>query len=228
MIGRPAAASTQNAASASRPAATPSAHAPVAPPRQREQAAAGGGQQDRLAEDLAEPARDASRGRARCPVTRPSSCRVVARAGQRVQRVAGEQEVVQRPQQRAARGERDERGGVAPAVLRRGLRAGPPPQPRPQQPREVGGREQPRLGAQQAGQREQREHRAAASAAARLDEQRAEDEHEERDVDVGARAEVEHRARGSARSTAASTPAAVLNHSRPSAKTTQPSSASET
>ena len=59
-------------------------------------------EQHRLAQDLPEPPRDGAAGRAAGPVARPQRLRVVARAGQRVQRVAGDDEVAQRPQHRAA------------------------------------------------------------------------------------------------------------------------------
>ena len=126
--------------------------------------------------------RGAVSGTSPSPVIARERLRVVARAEQRVQRVAGHREVRQRPQHRRGDGERDE-----PRIAR--ARRAP-------QPGEVGDREQPRLRAQQPRDREQGEHRRARARAPRLDEQRAEHERHVRDVDVRAGAEVEHRAPG--------------------------------
>ena len=62
-----------------------------------------------------------------------------------------------------------------------------------QQVQPVEAREDPRLRAQQPGQREQRQHRPPGPRPARLDQQRAQHEHQIGDVDVGAHAVGDHR-----------------------------------
>ena len=144
--------------------------------------AARGAEEHRLAEDLADPPRHrprhvveagdraaASRAVSRVPVSEWSGSPATT-------------QVAQRPQQRAGGGERRERRERAevarvPPQVRRGRR------PRTATPPAAAGR---RRRAARAPARRR-------AARARLDEQRAEHEHEVRDVDVGPRAEVEHR-----------------------------------
>ncbi len=144
--------------------------------RERQHPAARGAEEHGLSEDLAQPARHGARDLVEAGDAL-QALRGVARAGERVQRVAGDDEVAECPQQRRGGGERPQ-PGVAHA-------ADP-------QPDEVGAREQPRLGPDEAGEAEQRQDGRARAAVPGLDEEGAEDEGQVRNVDVGARAEVEH------------------------------------
>ena len=138
---------------------------------QDEDAARRGAEQAGLAQDLAEPARDGQRHGAEAGLAL-QHLGVVARAEQRVQRVAGEHPVVRHPDH--GRGDR-EREQLEVAL------AG-----------HVGEREQPRLGPQQAGEAEQDE-REPRAAAARLGQDRAQHQRDVRDVQVGAHAEAQDR-----------------------------------
>ena len=107
---------------------------------------------------------------------------------QRVQRVAGDDRVERRPQQRRARGQA---AGTRASAAGSG-RAGRPvaAQARPAAPQPVHAAQHPRVRAQQPGRGQQHEHGRAAPAALELQRQRPQDQREVGDVEVALRGQV--------------------------------------
>ena len=132
-------------------------------------------EQHRLAQDLPDPPRDGERHAVE-PGDPPQRLGVVARARERVQGIARDDEIRQRPEHRGGRGRGEERGELAHVPAGRIER----------DPADVGEGEQPRLRAQQPGEAEQPEHGQPRARAPRLDEQGGEHAHEVGQVHVRA------------------------------------------
>ena len=189
----PAAASTQKAPMATKPGRDRQRGSP-AHEREDEDPARRRAEQARLAQDLAEAPRDGQRH-----VVEAGDAlevlRVALRVEERVQRVAGDHEVVRHPQH--GRGERPRQQPRRPASRRRRRARSPtPPGAAARRGRAARGRARVLL--------------------ARLGEDRAQYEHDVRDVEVGAHAEAEHRHAGKDQRRAATTPAAGPNQCAPS------------
>ena len=159
------------------------------------------------------------------PVSRPSVSTVSRVPGEGIQRVAGEDDVVEDPEDRGRGGEQhepeergllhrvrdrqqhpvhpvaagggDDLGEAALRTVRRLERIdGPGLEPGVGEVDHVGAGEEPGLGPDQPGQREQDQHRPARARAPGLDQEGGEDEGDVGDVDVRAHAVGEHRLAG--------------------------------